>query len=284
MSGSAQFLLGIATRSEECHRTQLEQEALAAARSVTDGLARAQALGNIAVSLNGNERDRILAEAVQAAGTHPYEFRSVYALDYLIPLHAPAQRQLIIADALTATRGMSDTVHRAWWLAALARHVPTSQRSALLTEALETAHSLPPGQQQLQALTQIAVSFPGGERLGVFDELISLTESAGGHLPPAGRIVRIVRILPGRTILNVLELVRQAMYEDGQLSASGRILRHVPNALIEKALDVLHDHPVGLHKAHALGTAALYMPAELREKTLGLARMRSKERLPEEHS
>ena len=271
-SGSAQFLCGIAARTEEPRRTQLLQEALTTARSVTNGRERAQSLGDIAASLNGAEREQVLTDAIQAAKADPYEFRRVYALYYLIPRLTSAQRKLVIADALTITRALSDAVDRAGWLAALARYVPRSQRPALLTEALEAAHTLTSEQQRLLALLDVAVSFPGDERIDVFKEFLALADSATERLPLWGRpVVKIARILPDRLILKTLELIRQARCENNQLATSGRILRGVPNRLIEGILDIVRNNPFGLDDAHALGTAALYLPVRLRQEALSLA-------------
>jgi hypothetical protein len=77
-------------RSAEPRGAELRQEALATARSVTDYLARARNLGDIAATLDGDERRRILAEAVQAAKDDTDESGRLYALDYLIR-RAPPQ-------------------------------------------------------------------------------------------------------------------------------------------------------------------------------------------------
>ena len=62
-SGTARFLLGLAQRWDEPHRTELLREALASAYAATDGLLRAQALGDLAATLAAGERDQVLAEA-----------------------------------------------------------------------------------------------------------------------------------------------------------------------------------------------------------------------------
>lgn len=270
--GSAQFLCGIAKQMKSPQRTQILREALGVARSATDDLARAQALGDIAANLTGPERRRVLAEAMQAAMADPYEFQRVYALEYLIPLLAPPQRTQAIADALTITRTMAHPESRAWCLADLTQYVPRSQRPALLTEALETARAVTSEQRKLVALAVLAARFPDGERAGIVNEIRALTRAAAKDMHGAVRLfTSVARILPDQVIVKALGLAWQAEYQDTPLTAAARILRHVPNPLINEALDVLRNYHGGLRGAHALGAVALYMPSQLRQKALDLA-------------
>lgn len=274
-SGSARFLRGIAVRMAEPLRAELLREALITTRSVTDGMSRAQVLGDIAVSLAGDEREHLLGQAVQAAMSQAedrqYEFRSVYALDYLISLAAPAQREPILAHALATARVTSDPVYRAWWLSALARHLPRPDRAALLAESLEIIHAMPRGREQLQALGQVTLAFPGKERMGVFREILELSKSAAGGPTPAARIAQVGRAFPDWLILKVLEVIRQAIYEDTPLPIRPWLLRSIPSKSMRKVLNIVRNHPVGLHKAHALGTGALYVPAPFRPQTVQIA-------------
>jgi hypothetical protein len=84
-------------------------------------------------------------------------------------------------------------------------------------------------------------------------------------------IVKIVRILPDRLAVKALELMRKARYEDSRLPAVSWFLKFIPNQTVEESLAFLRMYPRGLHNAHALGTAALYVPAQFRLQALGLA-------------
>jgi hypothetical protein len=270
-SGSAFFLLGIAIRSAEPRRTELRGEALATARSATSNLARAQSLGDIAATLNGDERRRILAEAVQAAKDDTDEYGRVYSLDYLIRRAPAAERKQLIDQAFTSARSMStDIEYRPVWLAALARYVPKPDRPAVLAEALADARSLASEEDRLGALLGIAIVFPGNERKDVLREFLAAAGDGDG-LTGGRLIVKIVRILPDRLAVKALELMRKALHEDSRLPAISWLLKFIPNQTIEESLAFLRMYPGGLQEAHALGTAALYVPTQFRQQALGLA-------------
>ena len=270
-SGSARFLLGIAMRAEDPRRTELLQEALDTAHSATDVLGRAQALGDIAASLSGDERQRVLAEAVQAAREDADEYGGAYALDYLIRRTTAAQRKQLVDDAFTMTRAMSDTWYRAEWLAAFARYIPRSDRAGVLAEALEDVRSLASEQDRSQAFLDVAIAFPGAERAGVLREFLAQAGD-GERLRVGGRVfVKIARIMPDRLVLRALELARKACYDDGPLPSFGWLFKLISNQTIEEVLGILRNYPGGLTQAHALGTAALYVPAQFRQQVLSLA-------------
>lgn len=258
-------------RAEEPRRTELLREALDTARSATDGLGRAQALGDIAASLSGDERQRVLAEAARAARDDPDEYSGAYAFDYLIRRTTAAQRKQLIDEAFTMTRAMSYMSHRSEWLAAFARYIPRPDRPDVLAEALEHARSLASEQDRPLALLDIAIAFPGAERAGVLRE--SLAHAGDGeHLPTGGRIfVKIARAIPDRLVLRALELIRKACYEDGPLPSFGWLFKLISNQTIEEVLGIYRNYPGGLTQAHALGTAALYVPVQFRQQVLTLA-------------
>jgi hypothetical protein len=270
-SGSARFLLRIAMRSAEPRRTELRGEALATARSATDNLARVQILGDIAVTLNGDERRRILAEAVQAAKDDADEYSRVYALDYLIRRTPGADRKQLIDEAFTSARTMSiDVEYRPEWLAALARYVPKPDRSVILAEALADARALTSEEDRLEALLGIATVFPGNERIDVLREFLAEAGDGAG-LTGGPLMVKIIKILPDRLAVKLLDMMRRVLYEDSRLPAVTWLLKLVPNQTIEETLAFLRMYPGGLHQAHALGTAALYLPAQFRQQALSLA-------------
>jgi hypothetical protein len=270
-SGSARFLRGVAVRQAEPSRAQLLQEALITARRATDNMARAQSLGEIAASMDAASQDTVLGEAVSAANSHEYEFRRIYALDYLIPLHQPDRRRQVLDQAFAVARVLSDPVYKAWWLAALARHLPESERAAPLAESLEVIHAMPPGREQLQALGQVALAYPGIERVRVLKELIVRAEAATDGLTPGAIIARLARVMPTKAKLRLLEVIRRASYEDTPLVLPKRVVRRIPGIIIGGVLDTISDHPVGLHKAHALGTGALHTPEKYRMRSVVIA-------------
>jgi hypothetical protein len=270
--GGAQFLLGIAVRSAEPRHTQLGGEALAMARSASDHLARAQALGDIAATLSGDEGRQVLNEAAQAAKDNTYEYGRLYALDHLIRVAPAGERRQLIGEAFTVARAMSTDIYsRAEGLAALARYVPKQDRPAVLAEALADARSFASEQGEPGALLIIAIAFPGDERMDVFREFLAAAEDGAGQNPGVRLTVKIARILPDRLIAKVLELVRKSAYEDSRLPEVGRVLKFIPNQLIEECLIMLRKYPGGLVPAHGLGTAALYVPAPFTQQALGVA-------------
>jgi hypothetical protein len=269
-SGGAQFLLGIAMRSAEPHRAELREEALTMARSATDNLARAQTLGDIAATLTGDERRRILAEAVRATKDATGEYGRMYVLDQLIRRTPAAERKHLIDEAFTSTRTMSSIQYRAVWLALLARYIPKPERPAVLAEALADARSLASPQERSETLFDIMVAFPGDERRDALREFLAV--AADGEVVVGVRlVVKIARILPDRLVVKALELVRRACYEDSQLPAINRLLKFIPNQTIEECIAYLRMYPAGLQQAHALGTVALYVPAQFRQQVLSLA-------------
>lgn len=208
---------------------------------------------------------------MQAAKDDTDEYGRVYALDYLIRRAPAAERKQLIDEAFTSARTMSiDIESRAEWLAALARYVPKPDRPAVLAEALADARSLASEEDRLEALFGIATAFPGNERIDVLREFLAVAGDGEGLM--GGRfIVKIVRILPDRLAVRALELMRKARYEDSRLPAVSWLLKFIPNQTIEESLAFLRMYPGGLHNAHALGTAALYVPAQFRLQALGLA-------------
>jgi hypothetical protein len=268
-SGAARFLLGIANRAEEPRRTELLREALAMARSATDAFTRTQALCDISASLNGDEREQVLAEAVRAAKDSTDEWDRVQSLDYLIRRTTAARRKQLIDDAFTTTRAMPHKWWRPCWLAIFARYLPKPERPAVLAEALGDARSLPSEPERLDALSSVAIGFPGDERLDTTRELLAIAGN-GERLPAAARMaVKVAKVLPDRMILRALELARKALYEDCRLPDFGWLLKHIPIRILEEAIGSLHVN--NSHHAHAIGTAVFYMPAQFRQQALSVA-------------
>jgi len=84
-------------------------------------------------------------------------------------------------------------------------------------------------------------------------------------------LTQLTRVLPDRVIMKMLRLAGQAMYQDSPLTTAARILRHIPNAILNEMLDVARSYPAGLRGSHALGAVSLYMPSQLRQNALDLA-------------
>jgi hypothetical protein len=166
---------------------------------------------------------------------------------------------------------MTDTGWRPGWLASLARYAPKPDRPALLAEALADARSLPSEQDRLLALGEIAVGFPGGERIGVYREVLAL--AADGHgLNDLGRmLIPIARALPDRLILRGLELLRRTRCEDTKLPPFGWFLKLIPDHKVDEALAAVRNNPFGLDQAHALGALALHVPERIRPQAVRLA-------------
>lgn len=268
--GAARFLHELAQGQDEPRRTELLQEALASARAAADGVLRAQALGDLAATLSVEQRDRILAEAGRA--TEGYEgYGAAYALDYLIRRSAGTMRKELITRAFARARAMSGTWWRPAWLASLARYVPRPDRAALLAEALSDARSLPSGEDRMGAFISIAVDFPGQERISAFREVIAL--AGDGTRPNTGTrlLIDFLKVLPDRLILRVLELLYRLESEDTRLPPFGWALKLIPDRKMDEGLAILRDYPAGAGMAHALGTAALYVPERVRSQVLSLA-------------
>jgi hypothetical protein len=202
---------------------------------------------------------------------YPGDYRAVYALDYLIRRCTGARRKKFIDDAFASTRAMANTGWRSAWLATLARYVPKPDRAALLAEALADARSLPSIQERLSALGDIAVGFPGDERIGVYHEFLALAGD-GDDLNHIWRVmIPIARALPDRLILRALELLRRMWCEDTKLPPFGWLLKIVPDQTVDEELAILRNYPFGLDQAHALGAVALYVPERIRPRVLRLA-------------
>jgi hypothetical protein len=270
-SGAARFLLAVAQRGGEPRRPELVREALASARAATDGFSRAQALGDIAASLDTVERDRVLAEAGEAAEASVNDYTAVYALDYLIRRSSGRLRRKLTDAAFARTRSMSDTWWRSAWLARLARHVPKAEHSVLLAEALADARSLSSKQERASALLNMATDFPGDERIGICHELLALAGDGEGLERGLALALPIARSLPDRLLLRCLELLRKVSFEDTRPPSFGWLLRLIPDRKMDEVLTALRNYPFGLSHAHGLGTAALYVPERIRPQVLTLA-------------
>lgn len=271
-SGSARLLIGASPSAPEPDRTALISEALSSAHAAGGGLARAQALGDVAGVLAGAQRAQVLDEALLAAAAIPHDFGRAYAVDYLIPRFGSARRKEVIAEAFAFTRAMPDGWLRACWLAQFARYLPRPERPAVMAEALETARSLPSELQRMDALCAITVHFPGDERVAVFKEAVEFARSHGERLPPQGTfLLKAATFVPDGLVLRTVELVRRALCDDSQLTNLNWILKVFPGQMIEEAITLSRPQYSGLQTAHLFGTIALYAPEQFRHQVIGLA-------------
>jgi hypothetical protein len=174
----AKALAAIAARVPERERPQLVAEALSAARHPkTDGRADPQAIATVLPLLSGSERSRVLGEAFEAARAD--------ALDGLgegfIAL-APHLSLSELRSALDVVRAMP-TQFRGATLAALAQHVPESERLPVLHEAFLAAPGMGSTGQRADVLSVIAPYCPHMDHA----ELYALCATGLHALAQAGR-------------------------------------------------------------------------------------------------
>ena len=123
----------------------------------------------IAQSLEGNERDKVLLEALDAVNCIGEEWSRAVVLRWLIPL-LPAK---LMDRAIEITRGISQAMDRAELLIEIVRCMPEAAKDSLLGEALKTVRMIedaPPFQAAL--LVQLIPMLPERERSKALKEAL----------------------------------------------------------------------------------------------------------------
>ncbi len=143
-------------------RSHVQDEALAAARSIHNEESRVNALAAVAGQLAGEARSRVQYEALAAARGIGDKKSRAKALAAVAGQLEGKARSHVLDEALAAARNIGDEESRAIALAAVAGQLAGEARSHVQDEALAAAHSIRDEQYRAKALTAVAGQL-GGE-------------------------------------------------------------------------------------------------------------------------
>jgi hypothetical protein len=161
----SQILAGLAAQLSERERYEALAEALKAAVTITDELARANALEQLAPYLP----DPLQADALTAARNITFDYVRGSALAGLAPYLA----EPLLADALRDARSITQEYPRWEALEALIPHLP----ARMLTDALTAAYGIADENGRARLLITIAPRLAEPERAGVVFEALTTSRS-----------------------------------------------------------------------------------------------------------
>jgi hypothetical protein len=150
----------------------------------------------------------LLRNALKAARAISFDGSRARALAALAPHLPETERPAVLRDALEAARAISDNVVRAHVLAALAPHLPETERPAVLRDALETARAISDDDSRARALAALAPRLP--ETL--LRDALEVARAISDDDSRARALAALAPLLP-EPLLNRLEAAQAATLE-----------------------------------------------------------------------
>ncbi|NEO07811.1 MAG: hypothetical protein F6K51_20555 [Moorea sp. SIO3I8] len=227
------------------------QEVLAAAQSIPHANCRAEALRELVPYL-----PEILPEALKAAQSISYVRHRAKALRKLVP-YLPE----ILPEALTAARSFRDESFQA---EALTELVPYSPE--ILLEALTAVRNIPDESARASALSRLAPHLPE-----ILPEALAAVWNIQEENYRARTLYKLIPHLPQNLLLEVLEALQNIWDESARASALSRLAPHLPEILLPEALEAARSIPNESARASALRELASRLP-EILPEALAAAR------------
>jgi hypothetical protein len=276
----AEALIALALRSPGAERADLLAEALRAARALGYVGSKARVLTVVAQHLSAAQRAAALDEALQAAREVGDNYSRVWCLLDVACLLPKGERRAVAAEALQAARAIevrtsNDSANAASALTAVAPHLPETQRTgtlvdalnfvmaitnvksltcsllrliphlpqALLGQALQVTRTIHDYPSRVQALIAVARHLPEAEHADILGEALQAARwiPKWQYEPRAQAMIAVAAILPEANRANVLGEVLQSAGKIGneelRAQALADLVSHLPERLQVVALN-----------------------------------------------
>jgi hypothetical protein len=243
------LLAALAVELDEPKRTQLLEEALAAARLNEDTESRAATLIGILndLDLQEDETRRVAAEALVA--TRPIADSDGHALVSLLSYIPEADRPLLAEEALAAVHAMTDPTARAAGLGRLLPNLPRTLTAIVLDEALTAAHAIPDVEARMQQLSALVGLVPVSARTSLLEETLALARSAAAAEVRAARLTLLATQLAGPETRHVRDEALAAAREIENDRAKAEALVRIATALPENQTSPLRQEAFSIPAA-----------------------------------
>ena len=174
------LLAMLAVELDEPRRTQLLEEALAAARSNEDPRESAENLTYLLtdLELREGETHRIAVEALAAARAVTGSDERAQALVSLLSFVSEADLPPLAEEALAAVRSMTDAQARASALGDLLPNLPERLLPGILDEALTAVRAIPDEEVRNQQHFELVGHIPASAQAPLLEEALALARSA----------------------------------------------------------------------------------------------------------
>jgi hypothetical protein len=252
-------LLGVVPALPEGERRAVLEEALLAAGSIDDKVARCQALAEVAAAWTGagaTERGLQVARGIES------ETVRVCAFIRVIPALPEGERPAVLEEALRFARAIEDNGSRSEALALVASALPEAERQReVLDEALQTAEGVEVEEMRALALAQVAFRLPEDRREELLTRVLQLAQD---HKLEALRSVLLSfrsMTLDGERhrqyVLEALQATREVKQEAGREESLTWLVPELLRAeLLPEALHAARSIRGAASRAIALATVA----------------------------
>ena len=259
----AQTLVALASHLPETLRTDVLQQAVAAARTLSsrDRFWGEHALARLMSHMSGAQA----TEALAAARAIEADFTRADALIALLPELEKTLKDEAWTDAVAAIRRDDDPLTaegRARRLTELATHCAEPTRTELLEEALAAVRTMLDNEGQALVLSTLAPLLP--ESLN--HEALAITRAISGDWWRADAIAAIAPKLHDALMPEALAVVKSIREPGARAQALEALAPHLPESQLEAALAAAPK--ARLHRAHALAALAPRLHGAEREEAL----------------
>jgi len=194
---------------------------------------RFRALFAIQPNVNPAERPLILEEALATASAISGEYNRAEALTALAP-HLPAD---LLGQALATASAISGESARARALTALAPHLLPDLRASALGEALATTAAISGEYDQAEALTALAPHLPQDQRASALGQALSTAAAISGESARARVLAALAPDLPPDLLGQALSTASAISGESARARALTALAPHLPLDERASALD-----------------------------------------------
>jgi hypothetical protein len=274
--GRAMVLGRLASAVGVGRRAQLIAEAAANAARVLYDNSRARSYARIAQACPPGDADAMLTDALESILAQPSGQTRFYAIKELLPQLPDAVRSRAIESARDAALSDSFVDPPSYALSQLARWASPDRRAELTREAVAAARAVRSDGMRAVMLADMStcVSDPAEQRT-LFREALALADAVTVDLPAGWRrlaaiALRVFRLLPEPLQMKAVSQGRGFVGREGvdpDISVE-RILRFVPDTVLDDALDVVGTLPYPQARNRILGNLALYLRERSRRKAL----------------
>lgn len=217
---------------------------------------RAKALANLVTLLSNPQ------EALAAARTITDRYWKAEALSTLIP-HLPESERSSLIDEALADRQIDDTDARAWALAALAAFLPEARRR----EALTAIRAISDDTWRAEALARLAPRMPED----VLEEAFEIAMRMDGERQEVRAVTALVPRLPERLLQRIMD-GSWRLAEEHQAEVMVAMAPRLRDDLLEHALDAALNLGNPSYRSVTLAALAPHLPRALLSKALAAAR------------
>lgn len=254
----------------EFHEMLLD-EALPTAREIGEPGERFQALSRLVPYLPLEQRSNLVDEILRVARRVDFgagESNTLIAQALLLPAlyqYLPLERQ---EQALKTARTVRNPIIRGRFLAALALHLPSDERSKVLEEALKAVHKIDADdrEQAVEVLALVVPQVPPEQRRALLEEIFAVIKKVNRMYQPllGPTLAAVIPYVPSDFIPAALALAREIWSPHALAALIPHVSPEERPAVLDEAMAAARAVKDPLERAHLLSLLLPHAEADRR--------------------